>query len=91
VSYHQKKSRPYFCSRCGIKDRSVEFQPLLGDFLHYECWLEVASENIGRVKKRVDADRFNSDVETPTPTDHPFKPTAKEWEQTSLPLWPEED
>ena len=80
MSYHQKT---YSCSRCGLRDRGVEYQPLLGDFLHYECWLEIASEHIGTAKRRVDADRFISDPLVDPLPDHPFQGTREEWKKTS--------
>jgi len=52
--------------------------------------LEVASENIGRVKRRIDAERFQSDPLTDPLPDHPFEGTRKEWKDTStLDLFPE--
>jgi len=32
------------CSRCQTVGRDVEWQPLLGDFMHHICWLEHAQE-----------------------------------------------
>jgi len=36
----------HLCSHCGNWGRSVDWQPLLGAFTHYECWLEIASDAI---------------------------------------------
>jgi len=34
------------CTRCEQVGRGVDWQPLLGEYMHYECWLELAWENI---------------------------------------------
>jgi len=40
----------HLCRRCERWGRGVDWQPLLGEYMHYECWLELATETI-RAKK----------------------------------------
>jgi len=38
----------HLCSECGNWGRSVDWKPLIGSFMHYECWLELRWENLKR-------------------------------------------
>jgi len=40
------------CGRCQTVGRDVDWQPLLGDFMHYECWLEHADEALRALAKK---------------------------------------
>jgi len=83
VSYHQKKRR---CSFCGAVGRNVTWFPLMGAFLHRECWLTETHLNLteamfGRAKKR--ATDYDANGSTPDPLEdpnpnHPFKLTQTE-------------
>ena len=39
-------TQKHTCTRCEQTGRGVDWQPLLGEFMHYECWLELATEAI---------------------------------------------
>jgi len=46
-------TQKHTCTRCEQTSRGVDWQPLLGEFMHYECWLELATEVIR--SKRIEA------------------------------------
>ena len=39
-------TQKHTCTRCEQTSRGVDWQPLLGAFTHYECWLEIARDNV---------------------------------------------
>ena len=65
------------CTRCEQVGRHVEWQPLLGEFMHYECWLELAWETMKshkvpskpRPERIVDALQVWFDFEMPEQTE----------------------
>jgi len=75
MSYRSKKRR---CSFCGSVGRNVDYHPLSGLFLHYECWLTETRLNLRQamLPKVRDYDQNGS-----TPDllpDHPFHLTDRE-------------
>jgi len=65
------------CTRCEQIGRNVDWQPLLGEFMHYECWLSVATEMIQskrlertpRPERIADALQLWFDLEMPEQTE----------------------
>jgi len=70
VSYHQK----HFCSHCRTLSRNVRWHPLMGEYLHYECWLDVKACAIGYGS---DPEQRSDPLTDPKPN-HPFKLTLEE-------------
>jgi len=58
---NQKKRR---CSFCGSVGRNVDFHPLSGLFLHYECWLTETRLNLRKAMQPRDYDAHGSTPET---------------------------